>query len=160
MAKGKYQEWLQEENLILLKGWARDGLVDEQIAHNMGITTSTFYEWKKKYAEISEALKESKEVADRAVENALYKSALGAECEEITEERIWNRDTGQFEMVVTKRVTKRMPPNSTSLVYWLKNRKPEVWRDRQEIADTDAIEKLDAILGELRENAETERETE
>ena len=51
----KYQEWLQEDKLILLEAWARDGLSDEQIADNMGIATSTYYEWKKKYVEFSEA---------------------------------------------------------------------------------------------------------
>lgn len=55
MAKGKYEKWLESNNLILLEGWARDGLTDEQIAHNMGIRTSTLYEWKKKYLEISES---------------------------------------------------------------------------------------------------------
>ena len=47
MAKGKYQEWLEPDGLLLLEGWARDGLSDEQIAHNMGIVTSTLYDWKK-----------------------------------------------------------------------------------------------------------------
>ena len=46
MAKGKYEKWLKEENLLLLEGWARDGLTDEQITKNIGITVSTFYEWK------------------------------------------------------------------------------------------------------------------
>lgn len=45
----KYEYWLEDENLTLLEGWARDGLTDEQIAHNMGIAYSTFKEWKKKY---------------------------------------------------------------------------------------------------------------
>ena len=79
MAKGLYQEWLKEENLILLRGWARNGLTDEQIAHNMGIATGTLYEWKKKYTEINESLKESKEIADIAVENALYLKALSGD---------------------------------------------------------------------------------
>ena len=47
MAKGKYHEWLEPDGLVLLKGWARDGLKDAQIAHNMGITTKTLYEWKR-----------------------------------------------------------------------------------------------------------------
>lgn len=158
MAKGKYREWLQEENLTLLKGWARDGLTNEQIAHNIGINPDTLYEWIKKYPEISDSLKQSKEVADRAVENALYKSALGAICEEITEERIWNKEKSRFEMVVTKKITKKMPPNSTSIIYWLKNRKPDIWRDRQEITNTEALEKLDSILGELKNEADREAE--
>lgn len=76
MAKGKYQEWLEPDGLLLLEGWARDGLSDEQIAHNIGIATSTLYDWKKKHLEISEALKKGKEVVDIEVENALLKSAL------------------------------------------------------------------------------------
>ena len=125
MAVGKYQEWLQTENLILIEGWARDGLTDEQIAHNMGIATSTLYEWKKQYAEISEALKKGKEVVDRLVENALLKRALGYEYEEVRE---------KFEMgVCTERtVTKKeVIPDTTAQIFWLKNRKPQEWRDKR-----------------------------
>ena len=60
MAKGKYQKWLEPEGLLLIEGWARDGLTDEQISENMEISASTLYEWKKKYSEISEVLKKEK----------------------------------------------------------------------------------------------------
>lgn len=76
MAKGKYKEWLDPDNLKLLEGWARDGLTDEDIARNMRIAVSTLYDWKNKYSEISEALKKGKEVVDYQVENAMLKSAL------------------------------------------------------------------------------------
>ena len=76
MAKGKYQKWIELDGLIRIQGWARDGLTDEQIAQNMGISRKTLYEWKAKYSDICNALKETKEVADRAVENALYEAAL------------------------------------------------------------------------------------
>lgn len=76
MAKGKYKEWIEGDGLILLEGWARDGLTDEQIAHNMGISTVTLYDWKKKYPKMANALKKSKEVVDRMVENALFKKAM------------------------------------------------------------------------------------
>lgn len=79
IAKGKYQEWLENDNLILLQGWARDGLTDEQIAHNIGISKVTLYEWKKKYPNFSNALKKGKEVIDFAVENALLKKALSGD---------------------------------------------------------------------------------
>ena len=77
MAKGKYQRWLEPDGLTLLEGWARDGLTDEQIAHNMGISTATLYDWKNKFQDISEALKKGKEVVDIQVKNALLKRALG-----------------------------------------------------------------------------------
>ena len=76
MAKGKYRKWLEPDGLILLEGWARDGLTDEQIAKNMGIATGTIYEYKNKYPEIQEALRRGKDVADYEVENALYRTAL------------------------------------------------------------------------------------
>lgn len=76
MAKGKYQEWLEPEKLTLLQGWAGDGLNDEQISHNMGISPCTLYDWKKKYPEISEAIKKGKEVIDYEIENALVNKAL------------------------------------------------------------------------------------
>ena len=93
----KYQEWVQPDKLILLQGWARDGLTDEQIASNVGIATSTLYEWKKKYKDISEALKKGKEVVDIEVENALLKRALGYEYEETTTEIVWNPQTECYE---------------------------------------------------------------
>lgn len=93
MAKGKYEYWLSKEGLLLIEGWARDGLTDEQIAHNMGISRSTLNEWRKKYSDISDTLKRGKEVVDRQVENALLKRALGYDCIEVIRERI--SDTGQ-----------------------------------------------------------------
>ncbi|MEK1833267.1 helix-turn-helix domain-containing protein [Priestia megaterium] len=60
MAKGKYEKWITEEGLVLLEGWARDGLTDEQIAHNVGVSRSTLNDWKKKYPDISDALKKEK----------------------------------------------------------------------------------------------------
>ena len=76
MAKGKYQQWLEPDGLQLLRGWARDGLTDEQIAHNCGITAKTLYEWKNKYSDIREALKKGKEIVDFQVTNALLDAAL------------------------------------------------------------------------------------
>ena len=123
VAKGKYHKWLEPENLLLLEAWARNGLTDEQIAENMGIRGSTFYDWKNKYSEISEALKKGKEVIDILVENALLKRALGYEYKEITKEG----------GVQTKEVTKQVPPDTTALIFWLKNRRPDLWRDRKDV---------------------------
>lgn len=73
----KIDEWLEKDKLILLEGWARDGLTDEQIMKNMGIRSkSTFYGYKKDYPNFSNALKKGKEVVDFEVENALLKNAL------------------------------------------------------------------------------------
>lgn len=131
MAKGKYEKWLEPDGLLLLEAWARDGLTDEQIAHNMGISRSTLNEWKKKYRIISDTLKRGKEVVDVQVENALLKRALGYSYTEITKERGRNPKTGEVEMVITKTVAKEVQPDVTAQIFWLKNRRPDLWRDKQ-----------------------------
>ena len=126
MATGKYQYWLTDDGRTLLQGWARDGLTDEQIAHNIGLTAATLYVWKNKYPEISETLKKGKEVVDIHVENALLKRALGYE---YTEERVEISDKDGKKVI---RTTKYIPPDTTAQIFWLKNRRPDRWRDRQE----------------------------
>ena len=107
----KIDEWLEKDKLILLEGWARDGLTNEQIANNIGINVKTLYDWKNKQSNISNALKKGKEVVDFEVENALYKSAISG--------------------------------NVTAQIFWLKNRKPDVWREKQELnIKSDPIEDL------------------
>ena len=76
MAKTTYTDWETEEKILLLQGWARNGLTNEQIASNMDIVVSTLWEWRKKSPKISNALKIGKDEADIQVENALYKAAL------------------------------------------------------------------------------------
>lgn len=122
----KYTYWLTEEGLLLIEGWARDGLTDKQISKNIGISESTLNDWKKKFPEFSESLKQSKEIADRQVENALHKTALGFYYEE-------DMVTNQGDVVRVKKYSK---PNTTAQIFWLKNRKPADWRDKQEIEQT------------------------
>ena len=147
-ARGKYHEWLTKEGLTLIEGWARDGLIDEQIAANIGITTTTLYDWKKKYADFSDALKKGKETSNYEVENALFKSATGYEYEERKEVQ------EVVDGVMRKRVEitrKQVPPNATSAIFWLKNRKPDKWRNKQEIE----VNKLQAEIKKI--EAETAR---
>lgn len=76
MSKGIYQKWLEDDNLILLQGWKRNGLTDEQIASNIGINVRTLSKWKVKYGQIGQALKIGREQANYAVEGKLLKKAL------------------------------------------------------------------------------------
>lgn len=147
MAKGKYEYWLTPEGLLKVEGWARDGLTDEQIAKNIGISRSTLNVWKDRYSDISDALKKGKDVIDRQVENALLKRALGYEYEEVKEKF---EDGVITERTVTK---KEVVPDTTAQIFWLKNRKPDKWRDKPGYEDTSELDKLDAILKGLKDNA-------
>lgn len=119
----KYTDWLTQEGLLKISGWARDGLIDEQISKNIGVSYSTFREWKKRFPALSAALKESKEVVDRQVENALFKSAVGFIYEEETV-------TNAGDVVLVKKYSK---PNTTAQIFWLKNRKRGQWTDKSEV---------------------------
>jgi len=98
--KVRLEDWQTNESLILLQGWARSGLTDEQIAGNMGISVRTLYNWKKKSLQILQALKTGAREADFAVENALFKKALSGDV--------------------------------TACIFWLKNRQPDIWREKPE----------------------------
>lgn len=125
VARGKFEYWLTEDGLTLLEGWARDGLTDEQISRNMGINKATIYDWKKRFADISNALKKGKEVVDYEVENALLEKAKGGDV--------------------------------TAMIFWLKNRRPEKWRDKPVVdADREALEKLDNMLRDFKDAVKQE----
>lgn len=117
IAKGKYKKWLEKDNLTLLQGWARDGLTEEQIASNIGISRSTLNEWKERFPDISDTLKRGKEVVDYEIENALAQSALDG--------------------------------NVTAQIFWLKNRRPDKWKDKPAVDDSGIIEKLDKVIGDI-----------
>lgn len=146
MAKGKYEQWLTEEGLLQLEAWARNGLTDEQIASNMGVNVATLYRYKQSYCEICNALKRGKEVVDIQVENALLKRALGYTYKETTREAQFNPQTEQYEMVVTKEVTKEVVPDTTAQIFWLKNRKPEEWRDKKDVEHSGSVNNPFAAL--------------
>lgn len=133
MAKGKFEKWLEPEGLLLLESWARLGLIDEQIAHNMGISRSTLNEWKNRFPDISDALKKNKDVVDIQVENALLQKALGYSYVEETRELGFDARTGKRALVVTKTVTKHIAPDTTAAIFWLKNRRPDFWRDKHDM---------------------------
>ena len=141
IAKGKFHIWLQEDNLIRIESWARTGLTDEQIAKNMGVNKTTLYDWIKKFPDISNSIKKGKAPIDFEVENALFKRAIGYEYEEI-ETTIEEIDGKQRKRI--KKIKKVALPETSAMIFWLKNRKPEQWR------------KLNPVV-EAKLNAETEK---
>ena len=144
-----YDEWLTDDGLIAIEGWAREGLTDLQIAHNMGIAERTFTAWKERFPAICAALKKGKAPVDFEVENALLKKALGYTYEEVTED-VETLTNGK-QRTLKRTVTKIVPPDTTAAIFWLKNRKPMQWRDRPEPpVSTEALEKLDAVLANIK----------
>ena len=131
---------------------AADGATEAEIAARLGVAYSTFKGYKQKHSELREVLMTSKELADLNVEAALYKRATGYRAEEITKERRINRETGEYELIETKVIEKEIPPDVTAIQFFLKNRKPEEWREHQSIdvgmPVSEAAEKIAEILSD------------
>ena len=154
MAKGKYKEWLTKEGLTRVKGWAMDGLSDEQMAHNMGVSKQTFYNWKNKYVDFFDAIKKNKDVADREVENSLHKAAKGYFVEE-TKKVIEEKEDGTVN--IKNEVNKKwIAPNTAAQIFWLKNRKPAEWRDKPDEANNTAQDSIKILAEVIRESRKNE----
>ncbi|CAM4098562.1 transposase [Paenibacillus alkaliterrae] len=170
MAVGKYDTHVKPK-LLLIEAWARDGLTDEDIAKNLDVGVSTFHAYKKDHPELVESLKGSKDEADIKVENALYKRALGFEYDEVTQEPLFNPvtgdpilgDDGEQKIAVTKIVRKMVNPDTTAQIFWLKNRRPAAWRDKQDIEHsghmTNKIDLSGLSVEDLRAYAKTKSST-
>lgn len=136
MAKAKYAGWITEDGLTAIRGWARDGLVDEEIARKMGVSSSTFYVWQKEHPEIRQALQAGKAPVDAAVEDRLLDMCMGFMVKEIkvfkvkedhydeagrrvTEERLEEREESRY-----------IAPSVDAQKFWLSHRKKAEWGEK------------------------------
>ncbi len=138
--KTKYEciatDWLEEDNLMLLECWARDGYTYQDIANKIGVGFTTLRQWRVKYPEIDKALSKGREIIDYKVENALLKSALGYKTKEVKV-----TTTIRYGKVVetVKEVTdKEQAPNVSAIQCWLYNRLPDKWKkNRDQLIELD-----------------------
>lgn len=102
------------------------GATDKQLADFFEVDVDTIKEWKKVHESFSASLKGAKDHADSLVAKSLYKKAVGFKHKEV---KIF-----QYEgSPVVVPYTAYYPPDTTSIIFWLKNRKPEYWRDKQDL---------------------------
>ena len=120
----KKEYWLSPAGLVLIQGWARDGLSMDQIASEVGVARSTFFNWKSENQMLSDALMINRQIADRQVENALFKTAKGFH---YTEDKIAPSGAKISD------VKSYQAPNVGAIKLWLSNRKPDTWREKQSI---------------------------
>lgn len=105
--------------------YSKAGLGDSQIAELLGIEAKTLWNWDRKNPKFLQARKEAKGIKDGAVVRSLYERATGYE---VPEDKVFVHN-GVPIVVPT---IKRYPPDSVAMIFWLKNRQPGQWRDKQE----------------------------
>lgn len=102
------------------------GATDIEVADFFNVEVRTIYRWKAENAEFCQSLKVGKQAADERVERSLFARATGYEHDDVDIRVI----EGQ---VVQTPIRKYYPPDTTAGIFWLKNRKPADWRDKQEL---------------------------
>lgn len=104
------------------------GATDAELADVLGVSVRTVHNWKLTKPGFADALKAGKEVADERVERSLYHRAIGYEQEEV---KIFM--PAGAEKPVYAPYTAKIAPDTTAAIFWLKNRRPDLWRDRVSI---------------------------
>lgn len=149
--------------LALVRGWCRRGLSKKQISENLGISEQSYDNYLKRYEEFADAVSEGSEECEIHVENAMVKRALGYNWKEVTRERklVMNPKTGEeeYKLVVTKSVTKHVPPDVGAQQYYLEHRAPKRW-ERVPSAYIDSVQVNADIqsIAELLNNPVPERQ--
>lgn len=127
-----------------------EGKTDKQVAEIVGVCEKTLNNWKGKHPEFLQALRKSKQIADDLVAASLFSRAVGYSHEE---EKVFCHEG----CIITHDTIKQYPPDVTAAIFWLKNRQPKQWREKQP-GEADVIinnvttmsdEALDTKLSEL-----------
>ena len=163
-AKPKYTEWLTHDGLLRIEGWARDGLSLAQIAHNVGVADSTFRRWKEENEALSAAIKRGNAPVDLEVENAMLKSALGHKetVRKAIKVKTEKQKVGEGKIVeehieyVDEEVY--IPPQVVAQIFWLKNRRPDKWKEKVEQTVITEVEDLTPLV-EMLNGTENEEDT-
>ena len=140
MAVNAYTTKIQPR-LEEIKQWCLEGHTDREIYDALGVSAETFYKHKREQPELSDALKQTKEIADNQVQDSLWKRANGYDT---TEEKVTYDGDGC--VIKREKTTKHIPPDPTSCIFWLKNRRPQEWRDKQEVEHSGEVEQTVIIL--------------
>ena len=146
MAKGKYETHVLP-NLEKITKWAAEGATNKDIAKKLKIAYSSFRGYlasaekgEAKYQALLEAFAEGTAVADDEIETALHDRAKGIVYFEEVYERKKNEQTGEHELVLVRRTKRYIPPDPTSAMFWLTNRRPKKWKYKQEAINDDDSE--------------------
>lgn len=120
-------KWLEEDGLMLIECWSRDGYTIEDIANKIGVNHKTLYDWRSQYPEIEAALRNGREIVDYKVENALLKSALGYKKKEVKVTTIMRY--GKVVETVKEVSETEQAPNVNAIQTWLYNRQRDKWKN-------------------------------
>ena len=161
--RSKADEWLTDDGLLQIRGWARDGYTMQNIADSMGVSLSTLYTWFKKYPQVLEAIKKGQKPFDIVVEDTLEKLVTGFHTtvkkaiKVKTKKEVKGKGVVEEEHIEYVDEDAYIPPSPVAIFFWLKNRRPDRWRDRPMTAkDKKEMELMQARIDALTTSTGTE----
>lgn len=137
--RGQPTKYDEKFHPLLAYNMALRGLTDEQMAKEMDIAESTFHLWKTKHSDFSESLKRGKEEPDSKVEGTLYQKALGF-YQSVRKPMVVSLGSGMGSEIQYAEFDEYIPPSDTAIIFTLKNRRPDKWRDKQEIEHSGGLD--------------------
>lgn len=157
---GRPSKYNPKYHIPWVKSLAMDGKTEHEIADSMEISRSTLKKWEKDYPEFAEALAIGKGAADAAVEQSLFKRAMGFKYKEkktiITMDKDGNQMPARIESIEREAI-----PDTGACIFWLKNRRRDRWRDSWDVdVTTDKEINFNIVPASKREESEGSEETE
>ncbi|MBA4848757.1 helix-turn-helix domain-containing protein [Emticicia sp. BO119] len=144
------------------------GATNQTLARFFGVSSTTVKKWMKKYPGFQESVRRGKELADVQVAGSLFKRAIGYTCQQVVSESVrasatntesekvtssekvtnmvgtfLNQDNDGYQKI--RVTTKEIIPDTKAQIFWLKNRQPELWRDKRDVDHTSGGEKLNVV---------------
>ena len=126
--------WMSDDGIQLVSGFRREGASLERIAYLIGITEGTLRKWRSQEPRLEAAIRQTDDLVNASVENALLMRALGYTSVEVVEELV------EGEMREVRRIERPVPPDTKACLSWLYSRRPDRWRAQQEPIDASAEE--------------------
>jgi len=133
-AGGRPSKYNPETHLIIVQALAKRGLTIVQLAETLDVSPSTMNKWMVEHSEFSEAIKEARDISDDSVEASLFQRATGYSAKAV---KVF-LPSGSTEPVYAPYI-EHYAPDPTSMIFWLKNRKPKEWRDKQEVEHSGGV---------------------
>lgn len=150
MSGGRKSKYNAQFHIPWVRGLAMRGLTVAEIAKELGVAKSTLCLWVKKDAKLSDALNEGREYTDVKVEQSLLSRAMGVT---VTERKTILRASGEGAGTPDRIevLEKSYPPDTVACIFWLKNRRPDIWRDKRDVIMDGGVDvrKAELELGEL-----------
>lgn len=151
--KAQYADWLKEEGLLLIKGWARDGFTDKQIAKLIGVSESTFSDWKRRFPAITETIKKGRQPICYEVEEALYSRCKWKKVTEVVRKYTVDADGNMTGKMRIEEYDKWIAPDTTAIIFASKNLMPGKFSDKPKAAPIEGVED-DGLISALKGSVE------